>query len=161
MQNIEIIINKGEPASFEEELAQDVIEIITVFSARLYGSRSHKTKRLLNEPGEPKLAMDSAVPEIVTKSIRPEDVGDVLAHSDPADDWQLDTFAIDAERPSSAASACGEPRFGARLCPDCNRWKGARRHPGPFRRQLPAIARDISTSGCIAGPIAQRAVPSS
>ena len=50
IQNIEIvIINKGEPPSFEEELAQDVIEIITVFSARLYGSRSHKTKRLLNE----------------------------------------------------------------------------------------------------------------
>lgn len=50
IQNIEIvIINKGEPPTFEEELAQDVIEIITVFSARLYGSRSHKTKRLLNE----------------------------------------------------------------------------------------------------------------
>src|SRR5215472_13543424 len=50
IQNIEIIIiNKGEPPSFEQELAQDVIEIITVLSARLYGSRSHKTKRLLNE----------------------------------------------------------------------------------------------------------------
>lgn len=50
IQNIEIvIINKGEPPSFEEELAQDVIEIITVFSARLYGSRSGKTKRLLAE----------------------------------------------------------------------------------------------------------------
>jgi predicted site-specific integrase-resolvase len=50
LQNIEIvIINKGEPPSFEEELAQDVIEIITVFSARLYGSRSHKTKRMLEE----------------------------------------------------------------------------------------------------------------
>jgi len=73
IQNIEIIIvNKGEPPSFEEELAQDVIEIITVFSARLYGSRSHKTKRLLNELGEPKLAMDPAEPE----SMRPEDAGD-------------------------------------------------------------------------------------
>jgi len=50
IQNIEIvIINKGEPPTFEQELAQDVIEIITAFSARLYGSRSHKTKRLLNE----------------------------------------------------------------------------------------------------------------
>lgn len=48
IQNIEIvIINKGDTPSFEEELAQDVIEIITVFSARLYGSRSHKTKKLL------------------------------------------------------------------------------------------------------------------
>jgi predicted site-specific integrase-resolvase len=55
IQNIEIvIINKGEPPSFEEELAADVIEIITVFSARLYGSRSHKTKRLLAELTEPK-----------------------------------------------------------------------------------------------------------
>jgi predicted site-specific integrase-resolvase len=38
MQHIEIvIINKGEPPTFEEELAQDVIQIIRVFSARLYG----------------------------------------------------------------------------------------------------------------------------
>ncbi len=29
------------------ELAEDVLEIITVFSARLYGSRSHKNKRLM------------------------------------------------------------------------------------------------------------------
>jgi putative resolvase len=48
IQNIEIvIINKGEPPTFEEELAADVIEIITVFSARLYGSRSHKTKQAI------------------------------------------------------------------------------------------------------------------
>jgi len=31
----------------EEELAKDVLEIITVFSARLYGARSHKTKKLV------------------------------------------------------------------------------------------------------------------
>ena len=83
IQSVEIvIINKGEPPSFEEELAQDVIEIITVFSARLYGSRSHKTKRLLNELAEePKLAMDSAEPEIVPKSMQPGDgpVGELLA----------------------------------------------------------------------------------
>ena len=43
-----VIINYGEQAlSFEEELAQDVLEIITVFSARLYGSRSHKNKKLV------------------------------------------------------------------------------------------------------------------
>lgn len=34
------IVNASEDASFEEELVQDVLEIITVFSARLYGSRS-------------------------------------------------------------------------------------------------------------------------
>ena len=48
-QGIEIVIvNRGEQPSFEQELAQDVLEIITVFSARLYGSRSHKTRKLLD-----------------------------------------------------------------------------------------------------------------
>jgi predicted site-specific integrase-resolvase len=48
IQQIEVvIINKGEQPSFEQELAQDVLEIITVFSARLYGARSNKTKKLL------------------------------------------------------------------------------------------------------------------
>ncbi len=48
IQGIEIvIINKGEQPSFEEELAEDVLEIITVFSARLYGSRSHKSKKMI------------------------------------------------------------------------------------------------------------------
>jgi putative resolvase len=42
-----IILNKKEDATFEEDLASDVLEIITVFSARLYGSRSHKNKKLL------------------------------------------------------------------------------------------------------------------
>jgi len=43
-----IIINKGEEnIKFEEELAKDVLEIITVFSAKLYGSRSKKNKKLL------------------------------------------------------------------------------------------------------------------
>ena len=42
-----VIINKGGEISFEEELAQDVLEIITVFSARLYGSRSHKNRKLI------------------------------------------------------------------------------------------------------------------
>lgn len=42
-----VLINQGEDMSFEEELAQDVLEIITVFSARLYGARSHKNKKLL------------------------------------------------------------------------------------------------------------------
>lgn len=38
-----IILNKKD-LSFEEELSGDVLEIITVFSAKLYGSRSHKNK---------------------------------------------------------------------------------------------------------------------
>lgn len=45
-----VIINQSDqPASFEEELAKDVLEIITVFSARLYGSRSHKNKKLVEK----------------------------------------------------------------------------------------------------------------
>lgn len=45
-----IIINKGEEnVRFEEELAKDVLEIITVFSARLYGSRSNRNKKLLED----------------------------------------------------------------------------------------------------------------
>jgi putative resolvase len=55
-KNVEVvIINQGadttfeeELATFEEELAKDVLEIITVFSARLYGSRSPKNQKLLD-----------------------------------------------------------------------------------------------------------------
>jgi excisionase family DNA binding protein len=43
-----VLINRGgQPLSFEEELAQDVLEIVTVFSARLYGSRSCKNRKLM------------------------------------------------------------------------------------------------------------------
>ena len=44
-----VLINQGDEPSFEEELAQDVLEIITVFSARLYGSRSRKNKKLIGD----------------------------------------------------------------------------------------------------------------
>ena len=47
-KNVEVVIlNQGEDTTFEEDLAKDVLEIITVFSARLYGSRSRKNKKLL------------------------------------------------------------------------------------------------------------------
>ena len=42
-----VIINQGEDTTFEEDLAADVLEIITVFSARLYGSRSRKNRRII------------------------------------------------------------------------------------------------------------------
>jgi predicted site-specific integrase-resolvase len=42
-----VIINQGEDSSFEEDLASDVLEIITVFSARLYGSCSHRNQKLI------------------------------------------------------------------------------------------------------------------
>ena len=40
----EVVILNQKEKTFEQELAGDVLEIITVFSARLYGSRSHKNK---------------------------------------------------------------------------------------------------------------------
>ncbi|MBD2517103.1 IS607 family transposase [Nostoc sp. FACHB-973] len=44
-----VIINKSsDEVSFEQELVTDMIELITVFSARLYGSRSRKNKKLLD-----------------------------------------------------------------------------------------------------------------
>lgn len=48
-KNVEVVIlNQGEDTPFEEDLAKDVLEIITVFSARLYGSRSRKNQKLLD-----------------------------------------------------------------------------------------------------------------
>ena len=54
-----VIINQTEVLSFHtgvsinaddnEELTKDLIAIITTFSAKLYGSRSHKNKRLISE----------------------------------------------------------------------------------------------------------------
>jgi excisionase family DNA binding protein len=44
-----LIMNQGEDTTFEEDLAKDVLEIITVFSARLYGTRSHKNKKLIDQ----------------------------------------------------------------------------------------------------------------
>ncbi len=43
-----VMINAAEDSSFEDDLVQDVLEIITVFSARLYGSRSRKNKKLID-----------------------------------------------------------------------------------------------------------------
>lgn len=44
-----VIINSSEEVTFEEELVTDVLEIITVFSARLYGSRSHKNRKVVEQ----------------------------------------------------------------------------------------------------------------
>lgn len=43
-----VIIDASQSISFEQELSQDVIELMTVFSARLYGKRSNKNKKALN-----------------------------------------------------------------------------------------------------------------
>jgi len=42
-----VIVNEDEIKTYEEELVQDVLSIITVFSSKLYGSRSHKNKTVV------------------------------------------------------------------------------------------------------------------
>ena len=52
-RNVEVVlIHQGETPTFEEELAKDVLEIITVFSARLYGARSRKNKQVIDKVAE-------------------------------------------------------------------------------------------------------------
>lgn len=41
-----VVLDESKTVTFEEELCQDVLTLMTVFSARLYGSRSHKNKQL-------------------------------------------------------------------------------------------------------------------
>lgn len=43
------IINHTEDKTYEEELVEDVLSIITVFSSRLYGSRSRKARKIQKE----------------------------------------------------------------------------------------------------------------
>ena len=52
-----VILNQGEDTTFEADLAKDVLEIITVFSARLYGSRSRKNQKIID--GVKKVILDS------------------------------------------------------------------------------------------------------
>ncbi len=46
MQVTVIILESKKELSFEEELSSDVIELMTVFCAKLYGKRSHKNKTI-------------------------------------------------------------------------------------------------------------------
>jgi predicted site-specific integrase-resolvase len=52
-----VILNQGEDTTFKEDLAKDVLEISTVFSARLYGSRSRNNQKLVEGV---KAAMEAA-----------------------------------------------------------------------------------------------------
>ena len=46
--NVEVVIlNVSSQPSYEEDLASDVLEILTVFSARMYGARSRRNKKLM------------------------------------------------------------------------------------------------------------------
>ena len=41
------VINLTEDKTYEEELVEDVLSVITVFTAKLYGARSHKSKKII------------------------------------------------------------------------------------------------------------------
>ncbi|MDC7242772.1 MAG: IS607 family transposase [Sphaerochaetaceae bacterium] len=43
------VINLTEDKTYEEELVEDVLSIITIFSSKLYGSRSHKKNELIKK----------------------------------------------------------------------------------------------------------------
>ena len=43
-----MILNQGQDTTFEEDLAKDVLAIITAFSARLCGGRPRKNQKLLD-----------------------------------------------------------------------------------------------------------------
>ncbi len=47
-----VVVNSREATSPQEELVQDLIAITTSFSAKLYGLRSHKTRKLLQSVRE-------------------------------------------------------------------------------------------------------------
>ena len=49
MHNTEIEIIDNTEKSYEEELVEDMIQIITVFSCKLQGKRRGKTKKLLED----------------------------------------------------------------------------------------------------------------
>ena len=43
-----VVVNDEESKTYEEELVEDVLSVITVFSAKLYGNRSHKNKNIVD-----------------------------------------------------------------------------------------------------------------
>lgn len=44
-----IVMNINSLEDFEDDIAEDILEIITVFSARLYGSRSEKNQQIIEK----------------------------------------------------------------------------------------------------------------
>ena len=51
--NVEVVIvSEDESKTYEEELVDDVLSIITVFSAKLYGFKSHKNKAVVEKNKE-------------------------------------------------------------------------------------------------------------
>jgi len=46
-----VILNKEKEKNFEEELTEDVLSILTVFCAKIYGKRSHERRKKRQEQG--------------------------------------------------------------------------------------------------------------
>jgi len=66
IQGIEIVmINRGAEPTFEEERATDVLEIITVFSARLYGAGSKTHNPIKQALTDASGTYNSAIPNII------------------------------------------------------------------------------------------------
>lgn len=63
-----IILNEDEQKSYEEELVDDVLSVITVFSVKLYGSRSHKHKEVTETAN--KLFKSEAVSSVESKKTK-------------------------------------------------------------------------------------------
>ena len=60
-KSIDIIILKDElTKSFEEELTQDIICLMVVFTARLYGKRSHRNRRKKKQQGDKSIQKPSS-----------------------------------------------------------------------------------------------------
>ena len=47
-----IILNDTQEKPLEQELAEDMMMLLASFSGKLYGSRSHKNKIIIEEKGE-------------------------------------------------------------------------------------------------------------
>lgn len=62
-----VIVNKSEAdQTFEQELVTDMIELVTVMSARMYGARSHKNKKLIDGMSQ---AIEKSQENISTQSL--------------------------------------------------------------------------------------------
>lgn len=44
-----VIMNINSLEDFEDDIAEDIMEIITVFSARLYGTRNEKNQKIIDK----------------------------------------------------------------------------------------------------------------
>ena len=59
--SIEIIDNTERTEEQEQELVEDLIQIVTVFSCKLQGKRTHKAKKMIEELMEDDKSSEGAV----------------------------------------------------------------------------------------------------